>query len=119
MANAESSPQVVDLAIAECSLEHFADQSSEVVQRADRGHPGTKRRYVRGEDPLVPSDHPKRMKFYGRADDRAVVWLRPQQPPAEVPDAEYPYYLTTGRVIEHWNTGTMTGWRRPESEEAG
>jgi len=72
------------------------------------GHPGTKRRYVRGEDPLVPSDHPKRMKFYGRADDRAVVWLRPQQPPAEVPDAEYPYYLTTGRVIEHWNTGTMT-----------
>jgi len=37
-----------------------------------------------------------------------VVWLRPHQPPAEVVDAEYPLYLTTGRVIEHWHTGTMT-----------
>ena len=48
------------------------------------GHPGTKRRYVKGEDPLVPADHPQRVKFYGRPDQRAVVWLRPQQPPAEV-----------------------------------
>jgi nitrate reductase NapA len=72
------------------------------------GHPGTKRRYVRGEDPLVPADHPERVLFYGRPDHRAVVWLRPQAPPAEVTDAEYPMYLTTGRVIEHWHTATMT-----------
>jgi nitrate reductase NapA len=72
------------------------------------GHPGTKRRYVKGEDPLVPADHPRRMKFYGRPSGKAVVWLRPQQPPAEVPDAEYPFFFTTGRVIEHWHTGTMT-----------
>jgi nitrate reductase NapA len=64
---------------------------------------------VKGEDPLVPADHPQRMKFYGRPDSRAVVWLRPQKPPAEVPDAEYPFFLTTGRVIEHWHTATMTG----------
>ena len=55
------------------------------------GHPGTKRRYVRGEDPLVPADHPQRLKFYGRPDGRAVVWLRPHQPPAEVADAGYPF----------------------------
>jgi nitrate reductase NapA len=72
------------------------------------GHPGTKRRCVKGEDPLVPPDAPGRVRFYGRPDGRAVVWLRPQQPPAEVPDAEFPMVLTTGRVLEHWHTGTMT-----------
>jgi nitrate reductase NapA len=72
------------------------------------GHPGTKRRYVKGEDPLVPADHAGRLKFYGRPSGKAVVWLRPHQPPAEVPDAEYPFFYTTGRVIEHWHTATMT-----------
>ncbi len=73
------------------------------------GHPGTRRRYVRGEDPLVPADAPSRIQFYGWPDRRAVIWLRPQEPPAEPPDAEYPFALTTGRVLEHWHTRTMTG----------
>jgi len=72
------------------------------------GHPGTKRRYVKGEDPLVPADAPDRVLFYGRPDRKAVVWLRPQKAPEEVVDAEYPLWFTTGRVIEHWHTGTMT-----------
>lgn len=71
-------------------------------------HPGTKRRYVRGDDPFVSADHSEPVFFYGRSDHRAVVWLRPQAPPAEVTDAAYPFYLTTGRVIEHWHTATMT-----------
>jgi len=29
-------------------------------------------------------------------------------PPNEVPDAEYPMVLTTGRQLEHWHTGAMT-----------
>ena len=29
-------------------------------------------------------------------------------PPMEKPDAEYPYYLNTGRVFAHYHTGTMT-----------
>jgi formate dehydrogenase major subunit len=29
-------------------------------------------------------------------------------PPAEVPDREYPFVLTTGRQLEHWHTGSMT-----------
>lgn len=33
-------------------------------------------------------------------------------PPDELPDAEYPMVLTTGRVLEHWHTGAMT---RPAS----
>lgn len=29
-------------------------------------------------------------------------------PPDERPDAEYPYVLITGRMLEHWHTGSMT-----------
>jgi formate dehydrogenase major subunit len=29
-------------------------------------------------------------------------------PPAELPDAEYPLVLTTGRQLEHWHTGAIT-----------
>src|SRR2546423_3488332 len=29
-------------------------------------------------------------------------------PPAEVPDADFPFVLTTGRQLEHWHTGAMT-----------
>jgi formate dehydrogenase major subunit len=28
--------------------------------------------------------------------------------PAELPDADYPMVLTTGRMLEHWHTGSMT-----------
>ncbi len=30
------------------------------------------------------------------------------EPAKELPDAEYPLILTTGRVLEHWHTGSMT-----------
>jgi nitrate reductase NapA len=46
--------------------------------------------------------------FYGKPDHRAWIWLRPYEPPPESPDAEYPFWLNTGRVIEHWHTGSMT-----------
>jgi formate dehydrogenase major subunit len=29
-------------------------------------------------------------------------------PPSELPDEEYPLVLNTGRLLEHWHTGTMT-----------
>jgi formate dehydrogenase major subunit len=28
--------------------------------------------------------------------------------PAELPDADWPFVLTTGRELEHWHTGAMT-----------
>jgi nitrate reductase NapA len=40
--------------------------------------------------------------------EKAAFWLRPYHPPAEVPDEDYPFWLTTGRVLEHWHTGSMT-----------
>jgi nitrate reductase NapA len=78
-------------------------------------HPGTSRRFVKGEDPLLDEGPyaddalaPGETKFYAAPDQRAIIWLRPHKPPAEPTDAQYPYVLSTGRVLEHWHTGTMT-----------
>ncbi len=30
------------------------------------------------------------------------------KPAAELPDEEYPFYLTTGRILYHYHGGTMT-----------
>ncbi|MAF33610.1 MAG: molybdopterin-dependent oxidoreductase [Desulfobacterales bacterium] len=46
--------------------------------------------------------------FYGKPDHRAWIWLRPYEPAAESPDSEYPFWLNTGRVLEHWHSGSMT-----------
>lgn len=72
-------------------------------------HPGTDLRYVRGFDPLVPKDHPHRVQFYGQANEKAIIFFRPYMPPFEPADEQYPFVLTTGRVIDHWHTSTMTG----------
>ena len=78
-------------------------------------HPGTARRFVKGEDPLLdqgpyadPEAKPGQVRFYAQKDKRAVIWLRPARGPAEPTDEEYPFILSTGRVLEHWHTGTMT-----------
>jgi formate dehydrogenase alpha subunit len=40
----------------------------------------------------------------GKGKFHAVDYL----PPAELPDAEYPWLLTTGRVLYHWHGGELT-----------
>jgi nitrate reductase NapA len=45
--------------------------------------------------------------------NKAKIFLRHYAEPAEVPNTEYPYWLSTGRVLEHWHSGTMT-MRVPE-----
>lgn len=74
-------------------------------------------RYREGYDPYVKKG--EGVKFYlNKADDgRAVIWARPYEPPAEVPDRAYPFWLSTGRVLEHWHTGSMTR-RVPELHRA-
>ncbi len=65
-------------------------------------------RYAAGFDPYVKKSsgvHFYKAKGYG---EKAAFWLRPYNPPAEVPDKEYPFWLSTGRVLEHWHTGSMT-----------
>jgi predicted molibdopterin-dependent oxidoreductase YjgC len=71
--------------------------------------------YQRLEDgglqwPVPNTDHPgtpilHREKFTrGLGLFSAVEYV----PPAEQPDAEYPYILTTGRVLQQYHTGSMT-----------
>jgi nitrate reductase NapA len=70
-------------------------------------HPGTARRYVEGEDPFVSRG--AGIEFYGNHDRKAVVYLRPYVPSPEKISADYPLYLTTGRILEQFHTGTLTG----------
>ncbi|MFO0847087.1 MAG: molybdopterin-dependent oxidoreductase [Gemmataceae bacterium] len=55
-----------------------------------------------------------------RADDpagRALLKAAHYRPPQEAPDADYPFFLTTGRVVYHFHTRTKTG-RTPELQAA-
>jgi len=78
---------------------------------------GTVKKFVKGRDPLATklSKNDLPYQFYGAAhEDRTLwIWLRDQANPEEIPDAEYPFYLSTGRIIDHWHTMSMTG-RVPE-----
>ncbi|MHC5065131.1 MAG: molybdopterin dinucleotide binding domain-containing protein, partial [Planctomycetota bacterium] len=68
----------------------------------------TRYRYAAGFDPYVKKSegvHFYKAKGYG---EKAAFWLRPYHPPAEVPDADYPFWLCTGRILEQWHTGSMT-----------
>jgi nitrate reductase NapA len=66
----------------------------------------TRWRYREGTDPYVKPG--TGFQFYGNADGKAVIFALPYEPPAEVPDKEYPFWLSTGRVLEHWHSGSMT-----------
>ena len=60
--------------------------------------------------PCPNADHPGTRFLHkdrfsrGRGLFHAVEYI----PPAELPDAEYPIILSTGRVLYHYHTGTMT-----------
>ncbi len=71
----------------------------------------TRWRYRAGYDPLVTVR--EGVQFYGMPDGRARIMALPYEPPAEAPDDAYDLWLVTGRVLEHWHTGSMT-MRVPE-----
>lgn len=79
-----------------------------VVQQADGTWRETRWRFVEFDDPNVEKG--KGVQFYNSVtkDDRALIWFAPYEPAAEAPDDAYPFWLCTGRVLEHWHTGTMT-----------
>jgi nitrate reductase NapA len=66
----------------------------------------TRWRYREGLDPYVEAG--SEVQFYGYPDKKAIIFALPYEPPAEAPDADFPFWLSTGRVLEHWHTGTMT-----------
>jgi len=91
----------------------------------------TRWRYSEGHDPYVKPG--EGFNFYGKAaktipaggptgapvdlTGKAKIFFRPYAPPAESPDAEYDLWLSTGRVLEHWHSGSMTK-RVPELDRA-
>jgi nitrate reductase NapA len=66
----------------------------------------TKWRYREGLDPYVEAG--SEVQFYGYKDKKAIIFALPYEPAAEAPDAEYDMWLSTGRVLEHWHSGSMT-----------
>jgi formate dehydrogenase major subunit len=60
---------------------------------------------------LSPTDPGQAIVFgdgFPRADGRGKFTPASIIAPDDVPDAEYPMILTTGRQLEHWHTGSMT-----------
>ncbi|MEH6632240.1 MAG: nitrate reductase catalytic subunit NapA [Halopseudomonas aestusnigri] len=75
----------------------------------------TKWRFKEGSDPYAKPGSD--FDFYGKPDGRAVIFALPYEPAAESPDEEYDMWLSTGRVLEHWHSGSMTQ-RVPELYKA-
>lgn len=84
-----------------------------VVEQADGSWRETKFRFSGFDDPYVgktDAGETKAFDFYhsNTNDGKAQIWFFPYVDPPEMPDADYPFWLCTGRVLEHWHTGTMT-----------
>jgi nitrate reductase (cytochrome) len=75
----------------------------------------TKWRFREGYDPHVKEG--EGVRFYGKPDGKANIIFAPFEPAAESPDEDYDLWLSTGRVLEHWHSGTMTQ-RVPELHRA-
>ena len=75
----------------------------------------TRWRFREGHDPYVEKGSD--LQFYGHSDKKARIFALPYEPPAESPDKEYDLWLSTGRVLEHWHSGSMTQ-RVPELYKA-
>ncbi|WP_029814241.1 periplasmic nitrate reductase subunit alpha, partial [Vibrio parahaemolyticus] len=75
----------------------------------------TQWRFKEGSDPYAKTG--SGWDFYGNADGKAKIISAPYEAPPEVPDSEFDLWLCTGRVLEHWHTGTMTR-RVPELYKA-
>jgi formate dehydrogenase alpha subunit len=73
--------------------------------------------------PCPSEDHPGTPTlFLGKfntPDGLGHFQMAEYKPPAEVPDEEYPYFLTTGRSIFHYHTGAMTRRTQKLIDEVG
>lgn len=72
--------------------------------------------------PCLSPEHPGtpilHTKSFSRG-ERALFRPAEYQPPQEVPDEEYPFIFTTGRILYHYHTRTMTGREKGLNKIAG
>ncbi|MFC2109043.1 molybdopterin-dependent oxidoreductase [Bacteroidota bacterium] len=100
----------------EYRLHHEGKKHAMAPLEVLKTQPGAQWPYVEGKstqwrfnseyDPACTNG--EKFHFYGKPDGKAVIWQRPYEPAPEEPDNEYDFWLCTGRVIEHWHTGSMT-----------
>jgi formate dehydrogenase major subunit len=60
------------------------------------------------DDPHLPGNEIIFTTGFPTASGRGKIVPARVLPPDELPDDEYPMVLSTGRVLEHWHTGSMT-----------
>lgn len=62
------------------------------------------------QTPVWDAHHPGTPFLFSQSFPRGRGKFHPLEytPGAELPDDEYPFILTTGRVLEHWHGGTLT-----------
>lgn len=62
------------------------------------------------QTPVWDREHAGTPHLFGESFPRGRGKFYPMEfvPAVELPDEEYPFILTTGRVLEHWHGGTMT-----------
>lgn len=62
------------------------------------------------QTPVWDAQHPGTPYLFGDRFPRGKGKFHPLEfvPVVEMPDDEYPFILTTGRVLEHWHGGTLT-----------
>ena len=69
-------------------------------------------RFREGYDPYVAKSTPRAPRAMSTSTATrtasANIIFAPYEPPAESPDKEFDLWLCTGRVLEHWHSGSMT-----------
>jgi assimilatory nitrate reductase catalytic subunit len=103
--------------------QHFSADASttfDELRRATTGAPadyaGITYARIASEDgvfwPCPSEDHPGTPRLFherfATEDGRARFHAIEYEPPAEMPDPTYPYFLTTGRVLAQYQSGTQT-----------
>ena len=62
------------------------------------------------QTPVWDDNHPGTQYLFSESFPRGKGKFHPLEyvPSVEMPDEEYPFILTTGRLLEHWHGGTLT-----------
>lgn len=79
-----------------------------VVEQKDGSWRETRFRFSEFDDPFVKKGAGIQFYHSTTKDDKAQIWFAPYEAAPEEPSSDYPFWLCTGRVLEHWHTGSMT-----------
>ena len=97
------------------NYKHVSEVFTEMTQVMPSLANITWERLVREDSVTYPCDAPDKpgneilfARGFPTKSGRAKIVPADLLPPDEMPDAEYPLVLTTGRLLEHWHTGSMT-----------